>query len=50
MMLEVFLSLQLPQMLFSEDVARVLRSGMNAHIAKPIDFNVLQEVMKAHLK
>lgn len=35
---------------FSEDVARVLRSGMNAHIAKPIDFNVLQEVMKAHLK
>lgn len=35
---------------FSEDISRVLRSGMNAHIAKPIDFNILQDVLKEQLK
>lgn len=35
---------------FSEDVSKVLRSGMNAHIAKPIDFKVLQDVLKEYIK
>ncbi|MBR1470421.1 MAG: amino acid permease [Lachnospiraceae bacterium] len=31
---------------FSEDVKRAMDAGMNAHIAKPIDMNVLKNVLK----
>lgn len=34
---------------FSEDVARALASGMNDHIAKPIDADVLLRTIAAHL-
>ena len=30
---------------FSEDIARTQQAGMNAHISKPIDFNVLEQVL-----
>ncbi|MEQ2519916.1 ATP-binding protein [Ruthenibacterium sp. CLA-JM-H11] len=30
---------------FSEDIARPQQAGMNAHISKPIDFNVLEQVL-----
>lgn len=33
-----------------EDVSRGLQSGMNAHIAKPIDFKVLQKVLSEYMK
>lgn len=35
---------------FSEDVANAVASGMNGHIAKPIDVNELYELMKNHIK
>lgn len=31
---------------FAEDIARTTQAGMNAHIAKPIDFKQLQTVLK----
>lgn len=31
---------------FSEDVKRAMDAGMNAHVAKPIDMNVLQSVLR----
>lgn len=31
---------------FAEDIARTTQAGMNAHIAKPIDFKQLQSVLK----
>lgn len=31
---------------FAEDIARTTEAGMNAHIAKPIDFKELQKVLK----
>lgn len=30
---------------FSEDIARTTEAGMNAHISKPIDFNILYETL-----
>ena len=35
---------------FSEDVQRCLESGMNAHIAKPIDINNLIQHLQEYLK
>ena len=35
---------------FSEDVQRCLESGMNAHIAKPIDINNLIQHLQKYLK
>ena len=35
---------------FDEDVERSLASGMNAHLSKPIEPNVLYETLVAHLK
>ena len=31
---------------FSEDVKNALDAGMNAHVAKPIDINVLQRTLQ----
>ncbi len=31
---------------FSEDISQTTQAGMNAHIAKPIDFSVLQSTLK----
>ena len=31
---------------FAEDIARTTQAGMNAHVAKPIDFKQLQVVLK----
>ena len=31
---------------FAEDIARALESGMNGHIAKPIDINALIRVLR----
>lgn len=30
---------------FSEDIARTVKAGMNAHIAKPIDFDILSDTL-----
>lgn len=35
---------------FSEDVQNCLKAGMDAHIAKPLDFNKLKEILKFFLK
>lgn len=35
---------------FSEDKAKVLAAGMNDHVAKPIDMNVLNEVMLKYIR
>ena len=36
---------------FSENVAECLEAGMNGHIAKPVDINVvLAEIKKVHDK
>ena len=34
---------------FAEDIARTTAAGMNGHIAKPIDFKELQEVLRGLL-
>ena len=31
---------------FSEDIQRCLDAGMNAHVAKPVDFEKLKEVLQ----
>ena len=35
---------------FDEDVERSLEAGMNAHLSKPIEPNVLYETLAAYLK
>ena len=30
---------------FAEDIARTKEAGMNAHIAKPMDFNLLVQIL-----
>mgnify|MGYP000523810706 CR=1 FL=1 len=35
---------------FSEDIQKCLRCGMNAHIAKPIDLQVLTRLLKKYLE
>ena len=35
---------------FSEDIQKCLRCGMNAHIAKPIDIQVLTRLLKRYLE
>ena len=35
---------------FSEDIQKSLDSGMNEHIAKPIDINKLMKTLKKYLK
>ena len=35
---------------FSEDIARTQQAGMNAHISKPIDFDVLKKTIAKLLK
>ena len=35
---------------FSEDVAAAVASGMNGHIAKPIDVSVLYRLLDSHLR
>lgn len=35
---------------FKEDIEKCLASGMNGHIAKPIDLNILLEVLSVHLQ
>ena len=34
---------------FSDDIQRCLKSGMNAHIAKPIDILELTQLLKKYL-
>ena len=34
---------------FAEDIARTTAAGMNGHIAKPIDFGQLQELLRGLL-
>lgn len=34
---------------FAEDIARTTEAGMNAHIAKPIDFQELQKVLAVYV-
>ena len=34
---------------FTEDIQDALKSGMNAHVAKPVDMNVLKDTIKAVL-
>ena len=34
---------------FSEDVQKCLDAGMNAHIAKPLDVNAMEETLKSVL-
>ena len=35
---------------FTEDIRRCLESGMDAHIAKPIDIRELLKILKKHLR
>ena len=35
---------------FAEDIAKTTEAGMNAHISKPIDFNVLYQTLKNLIK
>ncbi len=35
---------------FAEDVENSIRSGMNGHIAKPIDMDPIEKVMQKHLR
>ncbi len=35
---------------FSDDIARSMESGMNAHISKPIDFHILMQTLRKFLK
>lgn len=35
---------------FSEDIARTLKSGMNAHITKPIDVKILRDTLQKWMK
>ena len=32
--------------IFAEDIAKALATGMNGHIAKPIDINKLMQTLK----
>ena len=34
---------------FAEDVQAACRAGMNAHLAKPIDLNELERILKQYL-
>ena len=34
---------------FNEDIAAAVEAGMNGHIAKPIDVNILYRLLEAHL-
>lgn len=35
---------------FAEDVAKALSAGMNGHVAKPVDFELLIDVLAKHIK
>ena len=35
---------------FSEDIQRCLETGMNAHIAKPIDIREVSRILEKYLK
>ena len=35
---------------FAEDIQKVLSVGMNAHVAKPVDMNILVPTMMKYLK
>ena len=35
---------------FTEDIRRCLDSGMNAHVAKPIDVRVVSRLLKKHIE
>ena len=35
---------------FTEDIQDALKSGMNAHVAKPVDMRVLEDTIRAVLR
>ena len=35
---------------FREDIEKCLEAGMNGHVGKPIDFDEVLEVLRAHLR
>ena len=34
---------------FSDDIAKSMKAGMNAHVPKPIDFNVLMKILEQYI-